>query len=91
MHRSRSFAKFRSPKLSLPSEHHNDNPRQPAGQSWSERRRAYVEPLGSRFRTYLGTPGPKARADRVNWLHGAPDEMPSIGRCRGLQVAAQNF
>ena len=35
--------------------------------------RSHLEPLPTRYRTYLGKVWPKARLDRSKWLHGLPD------------------
>ena len=37
------------------------------------RPRSHLEPLPTRYRTYLGKVWPKARLDRSKWLHGLPN------------------
>ena len=46
----------------------------PPGQKWPERPRSLSEPLGRRFRPYVGRAEPSARPQRSKWLHGSPAE-----------------
>ena len=85
---ARSCGHFRSPQLSCAVWHHVASTCPPAGHGWPERLRSHFVPLGTRYTPYLGTPEPRARPDRVKWLHGSPAKSGGCARCRLLQAAA---
>ena len=88
VHRARSRDHFRTSKLSRVVCGCLCRASQPAAQFWPERLRSHVQPLGTRYRTYLGMVRPRARPDRSKWLHGSPVESDMVARCRRLQLGA---
>ena len=74
VHRARSHDHFRSSQLSQRRCCPLRRASQPAAQFWPERLRSHFEPLGTRYRTYLGMVRRRARPDRSKWLHGSPAE-----------------